>query len=137
MVWLWQMRRFYGRASAQLFLHDSGSASGHLATGQLRHRQRLATMCGILTCLPMSVQVLAKIVAMDCLQKVALKKGFLSAILSYDSSMRPAPILVPCWTRMHDLLCCVVARSWHSLMEAVSNCVPRMISRTICDVYGN
>ena len=108
MLWLWQMQRFYGRASAQLFLHDSGSASGHLATGQLRHRQRLATMCGILTCLPMSVQVLAKIVAMNCLQKVALKKGF----LSYDSSMRPAPMLVPCCTWMHDLLCCLVAHSW-------------------------
>ena len=75
MVWLWQMQWFYGRASAQLFVHDSVSASGHLATGQLRHRQRLATMCGILTCLPMSVQVLAKIVATDCLQKAALKKG--------------------------------------------------------------
>lgn len=108
MVWLWQMQRFFSRASAQLFLHDSGSASGHLATGQLRHRQILATMCGILTCLPMSVQVLAKIVAMDCLQKVALKEGF----LSYDSSMRPAPILVSCWTEMHDLLCRLFAYSW-------------------------
>ena len=112
MVGLWQMQRFYGRVSAELFVHDSGSASGYLATGQLRHRQRLATMCGILTCLPMSVQVLAKIVAVDCLQKVALKKGFLSAILSYDSTMRPAPLLVSCWTEMHDLLFRVVAHSW-------------------------
>ena len=108
MVWLWQMQRFYGRASAQLFVHASGSASGHLATGQLRHRQRLATMCGILTCLPLSVQMLAKIVAMDCLQKVALKKG----VLSYDSSMCPAPILVSCWTEMYDLVFRVVAHSW-------------------------
>lgn len=119
MVKQWQMRTIYSLLIEQLFLHDSGGASCHLANRQLLYRQILAIICSILACLPMSVQMLSKIVAMDCLQKVALKKGFLSAILSYDSSMRPAPILVPYWTRMHDLLCCVVAHSWHSLMEAV------------------
>lgn len=137
MVWLWQMRTIYSLLIEQLFLHDSGGASRHLTTEQLWHHQIFGTICGILACLHMSVQMLSKIVAMDCLQKVVLKKGFLSAILSYDSNMRPAPMLVPYWTRMHDLLCCVVAHSWHSLMEAVSNCVSKMISRIICDVYGN
>lgn len=137
MVWLWQMQRFYGRASAQLFLHDSGGASCHLANRQLLYRQILAIICSILACLLMLVEMFAKIVVMGLLQNVVLKRVFLSVIFSYDSNMRPAPILVPYWTRMHDLLCCVFAHSWHSLMEAVSNCVPRMISRTICDVYGN
>ena len=112
MVWLWQMCRFYGRASAQLFVHDSGSASGHLATEQLGQRQILATMRGILNCLPISVQVLAKILAMGLLQNLVLKKGFLRAILSYDSRMRPAPMFVLRWTDMYDLVCRLVAHSW-------------------------
>lgn len=108
-----QMRTIYSLLIEQLFLHDSGSASCHLANRQLLYRQILAIICGILACLHMSVQMLAKIVAMDCLQKVALKKGGVSAILSYDSSIRPAPILVSCWPRMHDLVFRVVAHSWY------------------------
>ena len=134
---LWQMRTIYSLLIEQLFLHDSGGASYHLANRQLLYRQILAIICSILAFLLMSVQMLSKIVVMGLLQNVVLKRVFLSVIFSYDSNMRPAPILVPYWTRMHDLLCCVVAHSWHSLMEAVSNCVRRMISRTICDVYGN
>lgn len=134
---LWQMRTIYSLLIEQLFLHDSWGASRHLTTEQLWHHQIFGTNCGILACLHMFIQMLSKIVAMGLLQNVVLKRVFLSVIFSYDSNMRPAPILVPYWTRMHDLLCCVVAHRWHSLMEAVSNCVPRMISRTICDVYGN
>jgi len=83
------MRTIYSLLIEQLFLHDSGGASYHLANRQWLCRQILAIICSILVCLLMLVEMFAKIVVMGFSNATAFTGALFIGILPYDAIKHP------------------------------------------------